>query len=204
MSFHPAGEITHLLLRWNGGDGESLNELIPLVERELRRIARRHMRQEKPGHTLQTTALVNEAYLKLVDQTRATWKNRAQFFGVASAMMRRILVDHARALQRGKRGSGAGYLPLDELIFTPAKSAALVRLDDALRVLAQIDERKARVVELRYFGGLSVEETAEVLAVHPNTVVRDWGLAKAWLAREIRGEANELSEAASIRNGDAT
>lgn len=204
MSFHPAGEITLLLLRWNGGDGESLNELIPLVERELRRIARRHMRQEKPGHTLQTTALVNEAYLKLVDQTRATWKNRAQFFGVASAMMRRILVDHARALQRGKRGSGAGYLPLDELIFTPAKSAALVRLDDALRVLAQIDERKARVVELRYFGGLSVEETAEVLAVHPNTVVRDWGLAKAWLAREIRGEANELSEAASIRNGDAT
>ena len=204
MSFHPAGEITHLLLRWNGGDGESLNELIPLVERELRRIARRHMRQEKPGHTLQTTALVNEAYLKLVDQTRATWKNRAQFFGVASAMMRRILVDHARALQRGKRGSGAGYLPLDELIFTPAKSAALVRLNDALRVLAQIDERKARVVELRYFGGLSVEETAEVLAVHPNTVVRDWGLAKAWLAREIRGGANELSEAASIRNSDAT
>lgn len=204
MSFHPAGEITLLLLRWNGGDGESLNELIPLVERELRRIARRHMRQEKPGHTLQTTALVNEAYLKLVDQTRATWKNRAQFFGVASAMMRRILVDHARALQRGKRGSGAGYLPLDELIFTPAKSAALVRLNDALCVLAQIDERKARVVELRYFGGLSVEETAEVLAVHPNTVVRDWGLAKAWLAREIRGEANELSEAASIRNGDAT
>jgi RNA polymerase sigma factor (TIGR02999 family) len=204
VSSYPAGEITHLLLRWNGGDGESLNELIPLVERELRRIARRHMRQEKPGHTLQTTALVNEAYLKLVDQTRATWKNRAQFFGVASAMMRRILVDHARALQRGKRGSGAGYLPLDELIFTPAKSAALVRLNDALRVLAQIDERKARVVELRYFGGLSVEETAEVLAVHPNTVVRDWGLAKAWLAREIRGEANELSEAASIRNGDAT
>jgi RNA polymerase sigma factor (TIGR02999 family) len=118
--------------------------------------------------------------------------------------MRRILVDHARALQRGKRGSGAVYLPLDELIFTPAKSTALVRLNDALRVLAQIDERKARVVELRYFGGLSVEETAEVLAVHPNTVVRDWGLAKAWLAREIRGEANELSEAASVRNGDAT
>jgi RNA polymerase sigma factor (TIGR02999 family) len=204
VSSRPAGEITHLLLRWNGGDGESLNELIPLVERELRRIAARQMRHERPGHTLQTTALVNEVYLKLVDQTRATWKNRAQFFGVASAIMRRILVDHARALQSGKRGAGGSHLPLDDFIFTPAKSAALVRLDDALVALAQIAARKARVVELRYFGGLSVEETAEVLAVHPNTVVRDWGLAKAWLAREIRGGANGVSEAASIKNGDAT
>jgi RNA polymerase sigma factor (TIGR02999 family) len=204
VSSQSAGEITHLLLRWKGGDGKSLNELIPLVERELRRIARRHMRQERPGHTLQTTALVNEAYLKLVDQTRATWKNRVHFFGVASAMMRRILVDHARALRSGKRGSGASHLPLDGFVFTPAKSAALVRLDDALQALAQIDARKARVVELRYFGGLSVEEVAEVLAVHPNTVVRDWRLAKAWLAREIQGEANELIEAPSIGNGDAT
>ena len=204
MRSQSAGEITHLLLRWNGGDGKSLNELIPLVERELRRIARRHMRQERPGHTLQTTALVNEAYLKLVDQTRANWKNRVHFFGVASAMMRRILVDHARALRSGKRGSAEGHLPLGEFVFTPAKSAALVRLDDALQALAQIDARKARVVELRYFGGLSVEEVAEVLAVHSNTVVRDWRLAKAWLAREIQGEANELMEAPSIGNGDAT
>jgi RNA polymerase sigma-70 factor, ECF subfamily len=189
VSCYPAGEITHLLLRWNGGDGGSLNQLIPLVEHELRRIARRHMLRERPGHTLQATALVNEAYLKLIDQTRATWKNRAQFFHVASAIMRRILVDHARALQRGKRGSGADYLPLDGLILTPVKSAALIRLDDALQALTQIDPRKARVVELRYFGGLSVEETAEALAVHPNTVVRDWGLAKAWLAREMNTNA---------------
>jgi RNA polymerase sigma-70 factor, ECF subfamily len=189
VSSHPAGEISHLLLRWNGGDGGSLNELIPLVEQELRCIARRHMLRERPGHTLQATALVNEAYLKLVDQTRATWKNRAQFFHVASTIMRRILVDHARALQSGKRGSGTDHLPLDELIFTPAKSAALVRLDDALEVFAQIDPRKARVVELRYFGGLSVEETAEALDVHPNTVVRDWSLAKAWLARQMNTDA---------------
>jgi RNA polymerase sigma factor (TIGR02999 family) len=201
---HPAGEITRLLLRWNGGDGESLNDLIPLVEFELRRIARRYMSRERPGHTLQTTALVNEAYLKLVDQTRATWRNRAQFFGVASAIMRRILVDHARAVQSGKRGSGASHLPLDELILTPAKSAALVRLDDALQDLAQIDIRKARVVELRYFGGLSVEEAAEVLEVHPNTVVRDWGLAKAWLARELRRERGAVGGAAHNRDSDAT
>lgn len=184
VSSHPAGEITHLLFRWNSGDGGSLNELIPLVEQELRCIARRHMLRERRGHTLQATALVNEAYLRLVDQSRATWKNRAQFFNVASTIMRRILVDHARALQCGKRGSGEDRLPLDELILSPAKSAALIRLDDALEALAQIDPRKARVVELRYFGGLSVEETAEALDVHPNTVVRDWSLAKAWLARE--------------------
>jgi RNA polymerase sigma factor (TIGR02999 family) len=185
-----AGEITDLLLRWKAGEQACLDELIPLAERELRRIARRHMRNEGPGHVLQTTALVNEAYLKLVDQSRANWKNRAQFFGVAAGMMRRILVDHARGLQRGKRGSGAEHLPLEELIFTRQKSAALVSLDDALQDLARIDARKARVVELRYFGGLSVEETAEVLEVHPNTVVRDWSLAKAWLTRELRRETN--------------
>jgi RNA polymerase sigma-70 factor, ECF subfamily len=189
VSSRPAGEITHLLVRWNGGDEGSLNELIPLVEQELRRIARRHMLRERLGHTLQATALVNEAYLKLVDQTRATWKSRAQFLNMASTIMRRILVDHARALQSGKRGSGADHLPLDEVILSPAKSAALVRLDDALEALAQIDPRKASVVELRYFGGLNVEETAEALDVHPNTVVRDWGLAKAWLAREMNPDA---------------
>jgi len=193
------GQITELLVRWNAGEQACLDELIALAERELRRIARRYMRRESPDHTLQTTALVNEAYLKLVDQSRATWQNRAQFFGVAAGIMRRILVDHARTAQRVKRGAGVGHLPLDELILTPSKSAELVALDDALEDLARIDPRKARVVELRYFGGLSVEETAEVLGVHPNTVVRDWSLAKAWLAREVKREGHT---AADLQNGN--
>jgi len=147
------------------------------------------MRKEREGHTLQTTALVNEAYLKLVDQSRASWKNRAQFLGVASGLMRRILVDHARGLCRAKRGGAAGHLPLDEdLVFSPAKSAALVALDDALEELARLDPRKAKVVELRYFGGLSVEEAAEALGVHANTIIRDWGLARAWLRHELKRE----------------
>jgi RNA polymerase sigma factor (TIGR02999 family) len=189
------GEITQLLLRWNAGEQDCLNQLMALAEQELRRIASRHMRQEGLGHTLQTTALVNEAYLKLVDQSRATWKNRAQFFGVAAGLMRRILVDHARGLQRAKRGAGAAHLPLDELIFTPAKSASLIALDDALADLTRHDPRKARIVELRYFGGLSVEETAEVIGVHPNTVIRDWALAKAWLARQMNRETEPAAEA---------
>jgi RNA polymerase sigma factor (TIGR02999 family) len=188
LNSQPAGEITQLLLRWNAGEANCLNQLIPLAERELRRIAGRHMRGERQGHTLEATALVNEAYLKLVDQSRATWKNRVQFFAVAAGIMRRILIDHARGLERRKRGSGAAHLPLDELVFTPDKSAALVALDEALKDLARIDPRKARVVELRYFAGLSVEEAAEALGVHQNTVVRDWKMAKAWLARELRRE----------------
>lgn len=160
--------------------------LIPLVEHELRRIAHRHMARERLGHTLQTTALVNEAWLKLVDQSRANWLNRAQFLGVAAGLMRRILVDHARAGSRGKRGDGVLHLPLNEaLVFSNQKSAALVALDDALEDFARIDQRKARVVELRFFGGLSVDEIAEVLKVHPNTVIRDWSLARAWLKREL-------------------
>jgi RNA polymerase sigma factor (TIGR02999 family) len=144
------------------------------------------MRMERQGHTLQTTALVNEAYLKLVDQAQVDWQNRAQFLGVAARMMRHILVDHARELCRGKRGGGEQVLPLDEgLIFAPAKSAALVALDDALNELAGFDPRKARVVELRYFGGMSVEEAAEALGVHPKTVSRDWRLVKMWLKREL-------------------
>ena len=178
--------VTELLLRWRAGDQESLHRLLPLVEGELRRIARHYMRMERQGHTLQTTALVNEAYLKLVDQGQADWQNRAQFLGVAAQLMRHILVDHARGLCRGKRGGGAQVLPLDEgLVFSPAKSAALVALDDALTELAGFDPRKAQVVELRYFGGLSVEETAEALGVHENTVKRDWRLAKMWLKREL-------------------
>jgi len=178
--------VTELLLRWRAGNQQCLNDLMPLVEGELRRIARRYMRMERQGHTLQTTALVNEAYLKLVNQAEVNWQNRAHFLGVAASMMRHILVDHARELCRGKRGGGAWVLPLEEgLAFSPAKSAALVALDDALKALAEFDPRKAHTVELRYFGGMGVEEVAEVLGVHPNTVIRDWGLAKAWLKREL-------------------
>ena len=182
--------ITQLLLRWNSGEEACRDELIPLLEQELRLIAHRQMRREREGHTLQTTALVNEAYLKLVDQSRANWQNRAHFLGVASGLMRRILVDHARGLRRAKRGGAAGHMPLEEeLVFSPAKSASLVALDDALEELAKVDPRKAQVVELRYFGGLSVEEAAEALHVHPNTIIREWSLARAWLKRELGREA---------------
>jgi RNA polymerase sigma-70 factor, ECF subfamily len=178
--------ITELLVRWRAGSEECLNQILPLMEGELRRIARHYMRMERQGHTLQTTALVNEAYLKLVDQAQVDWQNRAQFLGVAARMMRHILVDHARGLCRGKRGGGTHVLPLNEgLAFTPQKSTALVALDDALTELTGFDPRKARVVELRYFGGMSVEETAEALGVHPNTVKRDWRMAKIWLKHEL-------------------
>jgi RNA polymerase sigma-70 factor (ECF subfamily) len=144
------------------------------------------MRAERQGHTLQTTALVNEACLKLMKDGQADWQNRAHFFGLAAQLMRHILVDHARGLCRAKRGGGAEHLPLEEgLVFSPGKSAALVALDEALTELAKFDSRKAKVVELRYFGGMSVEEAAEVLGVHPNTVIREWSLAKIWLKREL-------------------
>jgi RNA polymerase sigma-70 factor, ECF subfamily len=189
MGSDTAGPITQLLLRWNSGEESCLDELVALLEHELRLIAHRQMRKEREGHTLQTTALVNEAYLKLVDQSRANWQNRAQFLGIASGLMRRILVDHARGLNRAKRGGAAGHLPLDEeLIFSPSKSAALIALDEALEQLARLNPRKAQVVEMRYFGGLSVEEAAEALGVHPNTVISDWGLARAWLKRELARE----------------
>lgn len=194
MGSNGAGLITQLLLRWNSGEGSCLDELIPLLDEELRRIAHHQMRKERDGHTLQTTALINEAYLKLVDQSQANWHNRAHFLGVASQLMRRILVDHARRQCRAKRGGAAGHLPLDEnLFFSPSKSAALVALDDALKDLSRLNPRKARVVELRYFGGLSVEEAAEVLGVHPNTIIRDWSLARAWLKRELAHEAGNAS-----------
>ncbi len=182
--------VTQLLLGWRGGDEQCLSQLIPLVESELRQIAHRYMRMERPGHTLQTTALVNEAYLKLMNHAQAEWQNRAHFFGIAAQLMRHILVDHARGLCREKRGGGAQHLALNEgLVFSPRKSAALVALDDALIELAKFDARKAKVVELRYFGGMSVEETAEVLGVHANTVTNDWSLAKIWLKRELSREA---------------
>jgi RNA polymerase sigma factor (TIGR02999 family) len=186
MQAHYSSPVTGLLLRWGAGESECLDELVGLVEPELRRIAHHLMRRERQGHTLQTTALVNEAFLKLVDQSRANWQNRAHFVGLAATLMRRILVDHARGLGRKKRGGAAEHLLLDEgLVFSPAKSAALIALDDALEDLAKMDPRKAQVVDLRYFGGLSVEEAAEVLHVHPNTVIRDWDLARKWLKREL-------------------
>ena len=186
MSSEAPKSITQLLLRWKSGEDSCLNELIPLVEQELRQIARRQMRRERLGHTLQTTALINEAYLRLVDQSQVSFQNRLHFLGVASGLMRHILVDHARRLCTAKRGGATEQLPFDEaMIFSPAKSAALVALDDALEELSRLNSRKAQVVELRFFGGLTVEETAEVLRVDRRTIVRDWNFARAWLKREL-------------------
>lgn len=180
--------VTELLIAWNNGDRSALDRLMPMVESELRRLARRNMRREDPTHTLQTTALVNEVYLKLVDQTHARWHNRAHFFAVATQLMRRILVDYARRSLRGKRGGGAVDLPLEEARFlSREKSAELLALDEALARLCEIDPLKSRVVELRHFGGLSVKETAEVLKVSEITVMRHWSFAKSWLRREVRG-----------------
>jgi RNA polymerase sigma factor (TIGR02999 family) len=183
MSTH---SVTELLLNWSRGDQECLAQLVPLVQDELHRIASRHMRRERPGHTLQTTALVNEAYVRLVRQPRVTWQDRAHFFGIAARIMRQILVDHARSASRGKRGGGQYHLALDEIaVLTPHRPGELMALDDALSRLAIVNARKAQVVELRYFGGLNVEEAAQVLQVSPNTVIRDWSFAKAWLRQEL-------------------
>ncbi|SRR5579885_714875 len=185
----PTESVTELLIAWNDGDTSALNRLIPLVEDELRRLARHHMRHENPAHTLQTTALVNEVYLKLVDQTHARWHNRAHFFSIAAQIMRRILIDYARRNLRGKRGGGVADLPLEEAaILTPEKSAELLALDEALDRLSALDPLKARVVELRHFGGLSVKETAEVLKISEVSVIRHWGFAKSWLRKQVRGE----------------
>jgi RNA polymerase sigma factor (TIGR02999 family) len=181
-----AQDITTLLLAWNRGDDDALARLIPLVEAELRRLAHSYMARERPGHMLQTTALLNEAYLRLVDSSRVRWQNRAHFFAVSAQLMRRILVDFARARGKAKRGGGRVQVSLEEALeISEERSPDLVALDDALQALAAFDERKSKVVELRFFGGLSVDETAEVLDVSPVTVMRDWGLAKAWLFREL-------------------
>jgi RNA polymerase sigma factor (TIGR02999 family) len=184
--------VTQLLLAWNKGDEAALEQLLPLVYQELHRLAGRHLGRERGGHTLQTTALVHEAYLRLVDQKQVQWQNRAHFFAVAAQMMRRILVDYARARRFAKRGGGAQQVSLDEaLVVSDERAADVVALDEALNALAEFDERKSKMVELRFFGGLSIEETAEVLNVSPGTVMRDWTLAKAWLQREInKGEAD--------------
>ncbi len=181
-------EVTELLVAWSDGDPEALDKLLPLVEAELRRLAHRHMRRERAGHMLQTTALVNEAYLRLVDQREVHWRNRAHFFALAAQMMRRILIDHARKLAYAKHGGGVTHVPLDEAVLTDERAAELVALDEALSELAKIDRRKARVVELRYFGGLGVDEVAEVLKVSSDTVTREWRRARAWLHRELQGQ----------------
>lgn len=185
-------EVTQWLIAWSNGDQAALERLMPLVYAELRRLARRHMGRERSGHTLQTTALVNEAYLRLIDASRVQWQNRAHFFAISSQLMRRILVDYARAHNYVKRGGEATHVRLEEAAVVSAGQAPdLVALDDALGELAAIDARKSRVVELRFFGGLSVEETAEVLKVSPRTVMSDWSLAKAWLLRELSGEGGD-------------
>jgi RNA polymerase sigma factor (TIGR02999 family) len=183
------GDVTELLLAWNDGDATALNDLMPLVERELRKLAKFYMRREGEAHTLQTTALVNEVYLKFVDQKRAQWHNRAHFFAIAAQLMRRILVDHARRRLRLKRGGGVTELSLDGVFgFSQEKSAELLALDEALSRLAELDPQKSKIVELRHFGGLSVKETAEILNIAEVTVIRHWGLAKSWLRCEVRGE----------------
>jgi len=182
----PKSDITDLLVDWNNGDKSAIDRLLPLVERELHRLAHSYMRKEGPNHTLQTTALINETYLRLVDQRRVKWQNRAHFFGIAAQIMRRILLNYARDQNRLKRGGKAIHVSLSEASILPAeKDREIMALDDALNRLEAIDQRKGKVVELRYFGGLTVEEVAEVLNVSKITVMRDWKFAKAWLAREM-------------------
>jgi RNA polymerase sigma factor (TIGR02999 family) len=185
-------QITQLLQCWSDGDESAVDRLMPLVYDELHRMARRYMSGEKPGHTLQATALVNEAYLRLVDASHANWQSRTHFFAVSAQVMRRVLVDWARTRQAAKRGSDRPALTFDEALEVPMKTDSdLVAVDDALSALALVDERKSKVVELRFFGGLSIEEAAEVLKVSQETVNRDWKLAKSWLRRELsRGQSN--------------
>ena len=177
---------TELLSAWSAGDKAALEQLMPMIYQELHRLAARHLAHERVGHTLQATALVNEAYLRLIDQKRVRWQNRAHFLGIAAQMMRRILVDYARTRRNAKRGGGAPVVSLDEAATLSVERASdLIAVNDALTRLSELDARKGRVVELRFFGGLSVEETAEVLQISPNTVLRDWRTAKAWLHREL-------------------
>lgn len=182
-------DVTGLLLKWSDGDSEALNDLMPLVYDEMQRIAHGYLRNERSGHTLQTTALVNEAYLKLVDQTRIQWQNRAHFLGIAANAMRRILIDHARKRLSGKRGSGAQKISIDEraIDIRDEKASELIELDAALKKLAEIAPERSRLVELKYFGGLSNDEIAECLGISTPTVNRHWRLTKAWLYNEISG-----------------
>jgi RNA polymerase sigma factor (TIGR02999 family) len=182
-------DVTQLLLKWGNGDREALENLLPLVYRELHQLASRYLRRERSDHTLQATALVHEAYLKLIDQREVRWQNRAHFFGVAAQAMRRILVDHARGHMAAKRGSGGVKLSLEDneaAIVSAEKAEEMVALDEALTRLAEIDPQKSRIVELRFFGGLSIEETAEVLGIGTATVIRQWRVARAWLYDQVQ------------------
>jgi RNA polymerase sigma factor (TIGR02999 family) len=185
-------DVTQLLLAWNGGDRAALDRLIPLVYEELRRTAKRYMRRERAGHTLQTTALVNEVYLRLIDADSVRWQDRAHFFAIAAQLMRRILVDFARRRQQLKRGGDMHQVSLDEaLAVVQDRGIDLVALDDALNALASLDQRQCQVVEMRFFGGLTEDEIAEVLNVSPRTVRNDWSMAKAWLLRELSNRGND-------------
>lgn len=187
-------DVTGLLLAWRGGDRRALEGLAPLLERELHRIAKHYMAAQPAGHTLQTTALVNEAYLRLIDARRVSWNDRSHFLAACSQIMRRILVDHARARGAAKRGGGAIVAPLEEAwVASVEPDTDVVAVDEALEALAKIDPRKAKVVELRFFGGLSVEETAAALEISEESVMRDWRLARAWLARELGKETSHGS-----------
>ena len=186
MSTLASEQVTQLLIKWSSGDEESLKALIPLVYEELRRVARRYLRRERPDHTFQSAALVHEAYVRLVDQRDANWQNRSQFFGVAAQLMRRILVDYARRRSAARRGGGDTKLPLNEELASPGQpDLDVLAVDDALNTLAKLDPKQSRIVELRFFSGLSIEETAEVLGVSPATVKREWTIAKAWLYLQI-------------------
>ena len=179
-------ELTQLLIDWSNGDRAALDKLMPLIDTELRRLAHRYMNRERPGHTLQTTALVNEAFLRLVNRQNLHWQNRAHFFGIAAQLMRTILVDHARSHASAKRGGGARKLELDEaMVVSQQKASEVIALDDALKQLALLDPQQSRIVELRFFGGLTVEEAAEVLQISPATIKREWRTAKAWLYHEL-------------------
>lgn len=184
----PPHEITQLLAEWSEGNQAALDQLYPLVYNELRRLAHGYLRRERKGHTLQTTALINEAYLRLVDQKHVHWANRSHFFGISAQIMRRILIDHARRYDYAKRGGGAQRISLDEAaIVAKQRGQTLLMLDEALKSLAKIDPRRSQVVELRYFGGLNNEEIAGVLKISENTVMRDWNMARAWLYQELSG-----------------
>ena len=187
------GEITQLLIAWNHGDERARDELTPLIYDELRRLARGFLRRERPGHTLQPTALVHEAFLRLIDQSRVDWRNRAHFFGLAAQMMRQILIDHARGHARAKRGGAMRQVSFEETaIVSEERAAELIALDDALTALAAFDSSKSRIVELRFFGGLTNEEVGEVMGMSLRTVEREWRKAKAWLRRAIsKGESDE-------------
>jgi RNA polymerase sigma factor (TIGR02999 family) len=183
-------EITQLLAEWREGNQGALDDLYPLVYDELHRLARRYMSRERKGHTLQTTALINEAYVRLVDQRNVQWANRSHFFAISAQIMRRILIDHARRHAYAKRGGGAQQVSLDEVAnLTSVRGSELLRLDEALKILAEMDPRRSQVVELRYFGGLNNEEIAGVLNVSENTVTRDWNMARAWLYQQLSESA---------------